>query len=227
MRRMNSSDDVRLLERVDLWVDPSCPWCWQTTTWLRELRDRDVITIAWKLFSLELNAGQGVDFWDASPFHGEAHTALALAYREGGDPSFEALYAALGALLHDQGDKVSPQLIRKAAVDAGLEGIVERSVEDPSVVVDILEGQNAARDRGVFGVPTFTVAGSKPIYGPILAVAPAGDDALGWWEHVRWLTTRPDFFELKRWPRDLRPGQPPPPHVAGNHPSSHERMTER
>lgn len=215
MRHMNTSDVPRPPERVELWVDPSCPWCWQTAAWLRDLRDRGLISIAWQLFSLELNASaQGADFWEASMFYGEAHTALALALREGGDPSFEALYVALGELLHTRGEKVSPQLIRKAAADAGLEGIVERSTEDPSVVAGILDGQIDARDRSVFGVPTLTIAGSKPIYGPILAVAPAGDDALGWWEHVRWLALRPDFFELKRWPRDLRPGQTPPPDAA-------------
>jgi predicted DsbA family dithiol-disulfide isomerase len=200
-----------LPETVELWVDPSCPWCWQTATWLRELRGGGLITIAWRLYSLELNASEpGAEFWEASAFFGEAHTALASAHREGGDAAFESLYVALGNLVHAQQEKFSPQLIRKAAVDAGLEGIVERSVDDPSVVAGVLEGQRAARDRSVFGVPTFTVAGSKPIYGPILAVAPAGDDALGWWEHVRWLALRPDFFELKRWPRDLRPGQRSP-----------------
>jgi predicted DsbA family dithiol-disulfide isomerase len=198
-------------ESVELWVDPSCPWCWQTATWLREVRDAGLITIAWRLYSLELNASEpDAAFWEASAFFGEGHTALALAHREGGDAVFESLYVALGTLVHARKEKVSPQLIRKAAEDAGLEGIVERSVEDPSVVAGILEGQSAARDRSVFGVPTFTVAGSKATYGPIVAVAPAGDDALGWWEHVRWLALRPDFFELKRWPRDLRPGQTSP-----------------
>jgi predicted DsbA family dithiol-disulfide isomerase len=202
--------DSAPIQRVELWVDPSCPWCWQTASWLRELRDRGHITIEWRLFSLELNAsGPGAEFWGASTYFGEAHAALALARREGGDAAFEAVYAALGALVHDQHEDASPQMFRKAAVDAGLTGIVERSVQDGSVAHEIVEGQQEARDRSVFGVPTLTVAGSKPIYGPILAVAPTGDDAIGWWEHVRWLATRPDFFELKRWPRDLRPGQAP------------------
>lgn len=196
---------------VELWIDPSCPWCWQTATWLRELRDRGLITIVWRLFSLELNAsGAGVAFWEASPFFGEAHTALVLAHREGGEAAFEALYVALGTLVHGERVKASPHLIRTAASQAGLEGIVERSVDDPSVVEEVIEGQVAARDRSVFGVPTFTVARSKPIYGPILPFAPTGNDALEWWAHVRWLALRPDFFELKRWPRDLRPGQGSP-----------------
>ena len=193
---------------VELWVDPSCPWCWQTAAWLRELRDRGSITIAWRLFSLELNAsGSDVPFWEASALHGEAHTALIQAQREQGDEAFESLYVVLGTRLHTVGERVSPQLIREAASDAGLEGIVERSIDDPTVVAEIIEGQVTARDRSIFGVPTFTVAGSKPIYGPIVAVAPDEDDALGWWEHVRWLALRPNFFELKRWPRDLRPGR--------------------
>lgn len=198
-------------EPVDLWVDPSCPWCWQTATWLRALRDGGHITIAWRLFSLELNASEAnAAFWDVSTRFGEANTALALARREGGDAAFEALYVALGTPIHDHKEAVAPDLIRKAAADAGLDGIVERSVDDPSVVTEILAGQDLAREASVFGVPTFTVSGSKPIYGPILSVSPTGEDALAWWRHIRWLAERPDFFELKRWPRDLRPGQAAP-----------------
>ncbi len=74
----------------------------------------------------------------------------------------------------------------------------------------------AARDVGVFGVPTLSVDGALPMYGPIVSVGADGEEGLVWWEHVRWLSARPEFFELKRWPRPLRPGQapgePPPGH---------------
>ena len=44
------------------------------------------------------------------------------------------------------------------------------------------------------------------MYGPILAVGPTGDDGVALWRAVAALLQRDVFFELKRWPRDVRPG---------------------
>ena len=59
--------------------------------------------------------------------------------------------------------------------------ILERAADDPTLVDDILATYKIARDRSVFGVPTIVIEGSKPAFGPILAVAPLGDDAATWW----------------------------------------------
>jgi hypothetical protein len=56
-------------------------------------------------------------------------------------------------------------------------------------------------------VPTVQIGTDKVMYGPILATSPTGTDTLVLWEQVTGLSGRPGFFELKRWPRDLRPGQ--------------------
>ena len=67
-----------------------------------------------------------------------------------------------------------------------------------------------ARGRSVFGVPTLQSADTKVLYGPIMALAPQGEEADRMWEHTLWLAERDDFFELKRWPRGIRPGQTAP-----------------
>ena len=196
--------------RLELWVDPSCPWAWQTATWFRELRDRGVLHIEWKLFSLELNASEpGLPFLEAASRYGHALVALAVARREGGGSGFEALYVALGRRLHLKKDEISSGLLVEAAEEAGLGGLPDRSDAEPNVVDEVVAEHLAARDRSVFGVPTFTIDGSKPAYGPILSRAPSDGDVAAWWEHIRWLAERPEFFEMKRWPRDLRPGQGP------------------
>ena len=83
--------------RLRLWVDPGCPWAWQTARWLRDLRDRGMFAIEWRLFSLEVNsAGLDVPFAEATAGYGESLTALALARREQGESAFEAYYAAIG-----------------------------------------------------------------------------------------------------------------------------------
>jgi predicted DsbA family dithiol-disulfide isomerase len=194
---------------VVMWVDPSCPWAWQTARWLRDLEGQAVVTLRWRLYSLELNATYQDDlsFSDAAATYGRALTALALARRDGGADGFERLYVAIGESLHDRKEAMSPELLRAAAAEAGMPDLLARVEALPELEDEVVAEFQAGRDTSVFGVPTLEVDGAAPIYGPILPVAPEGADALAWWTHVRWLAARQDFFELKRWPRTARPGQ--------------------
>ena len=196
--------------QIRVWVDPACPWAWQTATWLLDLRDQGMLTLGWRIFSLEINSSPpDLPFWEAAPRYGEALASLALAAREGGDAAFEALYVALGRLRHDEREEMSPELVRKAAVDAGMHGLVDRAAQDPSLAQEVRAGYDDARSSDVFGVPTLQLLpDGRPIYGPILPVAPRGPDALAWWTHIRFALEHNDLYELKRWPRGRRPGEP-------------------
>jgi predicted DsbA family dithiol-disulfide isomerase len=194
---------------VVVWTDPSCPWAWQTASWLRELRDLGVISIRWRLFSLEVNtAGVEVPFHQAADRYGPSLLALALARRDGGDAALEAYYVALGTRLHERGDRISAEVARLAAADASMPDLVERAQADPTLADEVVQAYRDARELDVFGVPTLQLDGGLPIYGPILPEAPTGDDALVWWDHVRWLIAHDDLYELKRWPRPRRPNVP-------------------
>jgi hypothetical protein len=166
--------------------------------------------LRWHLFSLELNASPpGTPITDAAIRYGESLAALALARRERGDDGIETLYLALGTLLHDQGLEISPELLRKAAADAGMADLPDRTTAAPDLPAEV-EGETVlAKERSIFGVPTIQWEDDEPIYGPILSLAPLGSDALRWWEATRTLTEEPTFFELKRWPRAHRPGEGP------------------
>jgi hypothetical protein len=199
---------------LDVWVDPSCPWAWQTMTWLRDLRDRGIVELRWKLFSLEINSSEpDTPFWEAATRHGESLVALLAARDEGGEKGFEALYAAIGRLRHGEEldgppTRAWPELVRTAAADVGLHGLVDRAVRDPALPQRVREEYLEARSRDVFGVPTLQIPGGSAIYGPILPLAPTGDEALAWWSAVRFALEHDDLYELKRWPRSRRPGAP-------------------
>jgi len=197
--------------QVGLWIDPGCPWAWQTAVWLRELAAAGRVELDWRLFSLELNAlPPDTPFWEACQRDGEALVTLALARREGGNAAFERLYDSIGRRLHQEKQEPSPEVVRAAAVEAGMPDIVERSITMGELTQEITKEFVDARGRSVFGVPTIQIGAAKVIYGPIMALAPEGDEAERMWEHIRWLAERGDFFELKRWPRDIRPGQTAP-----------------
>ncbi|MGE5227501.1 MAG: hypothetical protein ACM3OO_11565 [Planctomycetaceae bacterium] len=190
---------------VAAWLDPSCPWAWQTMVWLRDLRDQGEVALSYRLFALELNAAEPEHtFAEANPRYGVAMTSLALALREG-DDRFEALYVALGRRLHEQRRPISRTVLAEAAA----EGHAAVAVADASLEDDVVGAYRDARARDVFGVPTLQVADDKVRYGPILAVGPTGSEGLALWRHVRALADDGTFFELKRWPRDLRPGGAP------------------
>jgi predicted DsbA family dithiol-disulfide isomerase len=197
--------------RVGLWIDPGCPWAWQTAVWLRELAAHGRVELDWRIFSLELNAlPPEIPFWEACQRDGEALVALALARREGGNPAFERLYDSIGSRLHVEKQAPSPNVVRAGAEDAGMLGIVDRAIAVSDLTEEITQESVDARARSVFGVPTLQIGEAKVLYGPIMALAPRGDEADRMWEHTRWLAERDDFFELKRWPRDIRPGQTAP-----------------
>ena len=194
--------------RVGLWIDPGCPWAWQGAVWLRRLAVHGRVTLDWRLFSLELNAlPPGTPFWDACRRDGEALVALALARHEGGNQGFERLYDAIGRRLYVDGQEPSPAAVRAAADEAGMPGLVDRAVAMSGLTEEVTQEFVDARGRSVFGVPTLQIGDAKVLYGPIMARAPLGEEADRMWEHTRWLAERDDFFELKRWPRDVRPGQ--------------------
>jgi hypothetical protein len=166
------------------------------------------VELDWRIFSLELNASEpDIAFWDACRRDGEALLALALARREGGNAAFERLYVALGRRLHDEKQEPSTELTRAAAADAGMTDLVERAINMPELTEEVRREFLDARNQSVFGVPTLAIADTKVVYGPLFALAPDGEDAERMWEHTLWLAERPDFFELKRWPRDIRPGE--------------------
>jgi predicted DsbA family dithiol-disulfide isomerase len=196
---------------VTVWTDPSCPWAWQASKWLRELERHELVRIEWRLFSLEVNAVRESDahapvsFREAAETHGDALLVLRSVLRERPE-AFDRVYTAIGERLHEHRREDSRELVREAAAQAGVSDLAERAFEAPDLGEEIVREHAEAREESVFGVPTLRIEGSKVAYGPLMALAPEGDDAIELWEHTRFFVERSDFFELKRWPRDVRPG---------------------
>jgi predicted DsbA family dithiol-disulfide isomerase len=200
---------------VRLWVDPGCPWAWQGAVWLRGLADAGVVELDWRIFSLELNSSEmGAPFWDACERQGETLVALALARHDGGNDAFDRLYRELGRKLHDEKQDNSPEMVRACAATAGMSDLVDRAIAKPELTDEVRQEFLDARHESVFGVPTLGIADLKVVYGPIFALAPTGEEAGLLWVHTLWMAERPDFFEMKRWPRDIRPGETEPRTVA-------------
>ena len=198
-----------MTERIRFYFDPTCPWAWQSARWMREVeRVRDV-RADWRLFSLRLmNESADDPLTDASAHSVPALRALALAGREGGNEAVAGLYWAIGERVHDRDEELSVELIREALTAAGLDpAMVDRALADHTTAREVRgQHQEAVESVQAFGVPTIVLESGRGIFGPVVSLAPAGEEAGRVWDHVRWLADFDGFFELKR-ERDRRAGE--------------------
>jgi 2-hydroxychromene-2-carboxylate isomerase len=196
-------------ETVRFYFDPTCPWAWQTSVWFREVeRVRDV-RADWRLFSLRLvNESADDPLTDTSARSVPAMRALALVGREHGSDAVGRLYAAIGERIHDREGDLSIDLLKEALAAADLDPqTVDRALADPGTAEEVRAQHREAVDEVQgFGVPTIVLPSGRGIFGPVVAVAPTGEDAGELWDRVRWLADYDGFFELKR-ERDRRAGE--------------------
>ena len=187
-------------QAVDLFVDPACPWCWLTATWLYEVEQVRPVTVTTRLFSLaEVNRDKR-DIADALVPLVRAERLLVAARRSGGEEGIRALYLALGDAHHEDGRSLGDDATLSGALQAaGLDSaILETAMADTTTLAELLDEHRAVAERGAFGVPTLSVDGSAPFFGPIIDRRISGAEAGEVWDIVAPVLTDPRIFELKR-----------------------------
>lgn len=193
-------------QHVEVHVDAICPWCWLTALWLFEVERVRPITITTKVFSLAEVHKEHRDKGGALDAAENALRVLVAARRVGGEQAIRATYRELGEAHHERGQPLGePATLRAALVAAGLPGdLAEQALADRSTLTEVLGEHAAVVDRGGFGVPTLSVDGSPPYFGPIVDRRITGGDAGRLWDIVAPVLAEPGLFELKR----NRSGQP-------------------
>jgi 2-hydroxychromene-2-carboxylate isomerase len=185
---------------VDFYFDPVCPWAWRTSLWIQEVARVRPLELRWRCLSLEeINRSAGT-LKDVHSTSRSSFRTLVLARRQGGEDAIGRLYAALGSARHarkqDLGD---PATVTAALAEAGLDDrLYDAALADPTTEQEFLAEHTAIAAQGGFGVPTLVIAGSPPIFGPVIHPSPEGEAAGVLWDHVAALSQIPAFFELKR-----------------------------
>ncbi len=194
-----------MAEPVQLYFDPICPWCYQTSRWAWRLEELGVLELEWGLFSLELqNAGR--EHLELARAHARSALGLrtAAAVRDAVSPSAVGdFYKALGARFHEGGEPLEePATVEAALADAGLDTeLCARAWDDPSTAERVAaEHRHLCERTRSFGVPTIVLDGGEgpAIFGPVISEVPSDDDAVELWRHVAWLVRHANFAELKR-----------------------------
>lgn len=195
---------------LDFFWDPVCPWAWITSRWVREVQAQRPLDVDWRFIALKIvneDKGYSPELVERyTKVHGMGYTLLnvAAAVREkhGREPLGE-LYTALGTRIHIEKD--APSLRETAGIAAVLDSLgldpaladVGDAFEDVVRADTELALERAGRDIGT-PVLTFSPPDGFSFFGPVIAKAPKGEDALKLWDAVETLAHFPGFAELKR-----------------------------
>lgn len=194
---------------VDVHVDVMCPFAYQTSIWLREVRDRSGVEVNWRFFSLEeINRREGKKHpWEREWSYGWSMMRIGALLRRSGQDLLDRWYAAAGAALHERGEKPhDPDVARALLTSIGLDAaLVDAAIEDPSTHDDVRDDHERVVAAGGYGVPTMFF-GDQCLFGPVLIDPPSGPAADRLWQAVTAWLEFPHLFELQR-PKNAEHGR--------------------
>ena len=121
-----------MTQKVTFWFDVSCPFCWLTSRWVKEVEKVRDISVDWVPMSLSvLNDGRDLPTDYASKMEANWGPARVFAKVKAEAPEkIDELYTAMGTLIHPGGesgkqgfgayDAVIAQALEKVGLDASL-----------------------------------------------------------------------------------------------------------
>jgi 2-hydroxychromene-2-carboxylate isomerase len=207
---------------VEVYVDPSCPWAWITSRWIKEVAPRRDLVVTWPSYCLEIR-----DDYDVAPtmpaeLRESAIAAHALSHRmlrifeavraRDGEPAVDALYSEWGSRFFARGAVREEALLAQCVAACGFDPDLVAAADDAkwdAPIVDAMEVASAFAGPKT-QTPAIVVRDDPPhgFKGPVMAPAPTGAAAVALWDAILVLSREPGFFEIAR-PRTNRPLPPP------------------
>ena len=186
---------------VDFHFDVMCPWAYQTSKWIRNVRAQNGLIINWKFFSLEeVNLREGKKHpWERDWSYGWSMMRIGAILRRQSMENLDKWYERSGRALHEEGKRPhDPDVARYLLEEIGMDpNIVDESLNDESTHDEIKDDHQRVIDAGGYGVPTL-LFGDHPLYGPVLIDPPEGERAMRLWDTVvSWLEF-PDLYEMQK-----------------------------
>jgi predicted DsbA family dithiol-disulfide isomerase len=206
---------------VEVFVDPSCPWAWITTRWVKEVAPQRDLTVTWRSFCLEIRDDYGVAPTIEEHRREAVIAAHALSHRmlrifeaaraTAGEDGVDALLTAWGRRFFERGRVRDDGLLSECLAVSGLDGDLVDAADEEKWDVPIVEAMDVAYAFGGHKTqtPTIVVRASPPhgFKGPVMAPAPTGEPAVRLWDAIQVLSQEPGFFEFTR-PRANKPRPP-------------------
>ena len=209
------------MTKVEVYVDPSCPWAYITSLWLREVAPQRDLDLQWRSYCLEIRDDYGVAATMPAERREAAIAAHALSHRmlrimeaaraSVGEEAIEPLLMAWGPRFFPRGSARDDSILVACLDACGLDpGLLDAAAEE-KWDAPIVESMTIAYEFGgqKTQTPTIVVRDDPPhgFKGPVMAPAPTGDEALKLWDALQVLSREPGFFEFTR-PRANVPRPP-------------------
>jgi 2-hydroxychromene-2-carboxylate isomerase len=188
---------------VRFWFDPTCPFTWATSCWLRETAPAQGAQVEWRLMSLAvLNEGKEVpeQYRAGMAPSWRPLRVLAATARKHDGTAVGALFAALGARMHEQRRTVDDALLAESLAEAGLPSDLLAAADDASYDEDVRASHAEAQERvgTESGSPVLGIGDGPAWFGPVVAPVPTGQAATDLWQGLVALSSVAEFSELKR-----------------------------
>ena len=189
--------------------DVMCPWAYQSSRWIRAVRDEIGVAIDWRFFSLEeVNRVEGKKHpWERDWSYGWSMMRIGALLRRSSMSDLDAWYERAGRALHVEGHKPhEPDVARYLLAEIGLDpSLVDEALADPTTHDDVKADHDAVIAAGGYGVPTLFI-NDHCLFGPVLLNPPSGADAVDLWNAVTVWARFPELYELQH-PKTERDGQ--------------------
>ncbi len=186
---------------VDFHFDVMCPWAYQASLWMRDVRDQLGLTVGWRFFSLEeINRAEGKKHpWERDWSYGWSMMRVGALLRRTDPDLLDRWYLAAGTALHVHGRKphrreVAEQLIGELGLDPALVG---EALADQRTHDEVKADHDRVLSLGGWGVPTL-VFGDQALFGPVLIKPPTGDAAIRLWQLMTGWLEFGQLYEVRR-----------------------------
>ena len=191
-----------IIQHIDFYFDPMCPWAYQTSVWIREVRRINGLDISWKFFSLEeINRVEGKKHpWERELSYGWTPMRVGAWLRRISMTMCDDWYGAIGHALHVEGRRpydreVAVELLGHINAPAAA---WDEALADPTTHDEVrADHERAVNEYAGFGVPILVFPNNRAMFGPVMVPAPMGDQALELWDLTIAYNSFPGLYEIK------------------------------
>ena len=188
--------------KVTVWLDPVCPFSWNTARWLDAVAEKTGLAIDWQLMSLaELNKGRELPPAQQARMRDSLQVGrlMAAIAREQGTTGWTAAYFAFGERYFDRSEPINDSLIAHVLNTAGVLDATAAAISDTSLDELVRHqhraGQDALGETG--GSPILRIDGHT-FFGPVLTALPDAEATTALFQAVGTLAATPQFTQLQR-----------------------------
>lgn len=199
---MDSANTDRVESKATLWLDPVCPFSWNTARWLRAVAEKTGLAIDWQLMNLAvLNEGRELPPAQQARMRDSQQVGrlMAAIAREHGAAGWVAAYFAFGERYFDRSEPVGADLVAHVLMMAGARGATAAAVSDASLDQVVRQQHQAGQDAlGETGGSPILRIGEHTFFGPVLTALPDAGATIALFDAVATLAATPQFTQLQR-----------------------------